>query len=370
MTESLRLVDDLASQDWDEFICAHGGHLLQSAGWGELKTRFGWNAQRLALERDGKIIAGAQMLFRRLPFGLNLAYIPRGPIVVPSDEGALTRLLDALSDSARQHGAFALKLEPNWLLPPPSSPRAGTREEIRAGLAATPSPAFRSGTPRFLAGGRAGVGVQPRTTIHVDLTPDLDAILARMKPKWRYNIRLADRKGIQVRAGSGVDVPTFHALLRTTGERDRFAIHSLEYYRAAFDLLASHARLLIAEYAGEPVAAIFVTALGAEAIYLYGASSNAHRDRMPNHALHWAAMQWAKTQGCTRYDLWGIPDWADGSTAVPSETAALPQGLYQFKQGFGGQVVRYVGAYDVVFSRLKFVLYTQALRIRKGQSFG
>ena len=218
-----------------------------------------------------------------------------------------------------------------------------------------------------------GLPIQPRTTIHVDLTRDLDTILTQMKPKWRYNIRLAVRKGVNVRIGGAKDVATFYRLLQFTGERDAFAIHSLDYYRVAFDSFAKQdtARLFVAEYEREPLAAIFVTAFGEEAIYLYGASGNAHRERMPNHALHWQAMQWAKSRACARYDLWGIADtaWAEApgleKEASPDE-AHLPHGLYQFKQGFGGAVVRYVGAYDMVFSRWRYFLYTRALAARRG----
>ena len=211
-----------------------------------------------------------------------------------------------------------------------------------------------------------GVGVQPHTTIHVDLTRELDTILAQMKPKWRYNIRLADRKGVTVREGSADDAPLFYRLMQITGTRDHFAIHSLDYYHAAFELLHDHARLFIAEYGREPLAAIFVTAFGAEAIYLYGASSNVHRERMPNHALHWAAIQWAKARGCTRYDLWGVGDRPNRSPRpVRSANTPLPDGLYQFKQGFGGHAVEYVGAYDVIFSQWKYEVYKRALTLRR-----
>ncbi len=352
------MVEQPAPQAWDDFVCARGGHLLQSARWGQLKTHFGWSVLRLALERDGQFVAGAQMLFRRMPFGLNVAYIPRGPLADPSDPATLDTLLDVLSAKARQHGAFALKLEPDWQSSSPAWQILST--------------ATRGQASRLLTMGRVGMGVQPRTTVHVNLTRDLDTILARMKPKWRYNIRLAQRKGITVRKGMAADLETFYALLRTTGLRDRFAIHSFDYYSAVFDLLGEHACLLIAEYEGEPLAAIFITAFGGESIYLYGASSNAHRDRMPNHALHWEAMQWAKARGCTRYDLWGIPDVAAASPgrgeARFGPDALLPDGLYQFKQGFGGEIVRYVGAYDLVFSTVRFALYTQALRIRRGSA--
>jgi lipid II:glycine glycyltransferase (peptidoglycan interpeptide bridge formation enzyme) len=338
VSDKFRVIENPDPCVWDDFVRARGGHLLQSAAWGELKERFGWNALRLALERDGALVAGAQMLFRCLPLGLRLAYVPRGPVADPLDRATLAALFDVLRAAARS--TFALKVEPDWVDHAP----------LAAWLAAR--------------GFLPSASVQPRTTIHVDLTRELGAILAQMKPKWRYNIRLAERKGVTVREGSADDMAMFYQLLRVTSARDAFAVHSMDYYRAAFDLFTARdcARLFVAEYQREPLAAIFVTAFGGEAIYLYGASSNAHRERMPNHALHWAAIQWAKARGCARYDLWGI-----AATAEADVESGLLHGLYQFKQGFGGRVVRYIGGYDAVFSRVRYALYTRAVAWRRGE---
>ena len=352
VTTELRLVENPAAREWDDFVRTHGGHILQSTPWAELKSRFGWEAQRLALVRVDDLVAGAQILYRKLPLGLQFAYIPRGPVADPQDHETFAALIDALCDAARARGAFVLKIELNIKTP---SPVGGLSDGGGLGV------------------GVVGLPIQPRTTIHIDLTRDLDTLLAQMKPKWRYNIRLAERKGVRVREGSAEDVAMFYRLLQLTGERDAFAIHSLDYYRVAFESFAKQdaARLFVAEYEREPLAVIFVTALGEEAIYLYGASGNAHRERMPNHALHWHAMQWAKSRGCTHYDLWGIADtaWAEAPSVEKEETpgdAHLPHGLYQFKQGFGGAVVRYVGAYDVVFSHWRYLLYMRALAARRG----
>jgi lipid II:glycine glycyltransferase (peptidoglycan interpeptide bridge formation enzyme) len=354
VSTEFRIISNLDTRAWDDFAIERGGHLLQSAAWGELKARFGWSAQRVALAHGDTLNAGAQMLFRRLPLGLWIAYVPRGPIADLNDRDALAALLDALCATARARGAFALKIEPNWLNPPISNSSTLRQAQGRLSLGAS----LQSPTSNQLLTSNS---IQPRTTIHIDLTRDLNAILAQMKPKWRYNIRLAERKGVIVRAGTADDIGTFYDLLKITSVRDAFAIHSEHYYRAAFELLVmpDHARLFVAEYEREPLAAIFVTAFGDEAIYLYGASSNAHRERMPNHALHWAAMQWAKARGCTRYDLWGIGAMADSDTSEA-------HGLYQFKQGFGGSVVQYAGAYDAVFSRVRYALYTRAVAWRRG----
>lgn len=367
VAEQFSVIQNPNPNVWDDFVASRGGHVLQSTAWGELKSRFGWSALRLALVRDDTLIAGAQILFRRLPLGLRLAYIPRGPVVDFNDHSTVDALCDALFTVAKSRGAFMLKLEPNCL------------EQLAPDLLL----AFNL---------KLSTCIQPRTTIHLDLTRDLDTILAQMKSKWRYNIRLAERKGITVREGNADDSPTFYRLMQITSERDQFAVHSSDYYRTTFELFTArdYARLFVAEYAHEPLAMIFVTAFGGEAIYLYGASSNAHRERMPNHVLHWAAIQWAKARGCVRYDLWGVAAVADALGGVrhsrdqtanvpgvsegisePSESnsanASPPQhGLYQFKQGFGGQLVQYAGGYDAVFSRWKYELFTRAVMMRRG----
>lgn len=328
------------AENWDAFAQAQDAHLLQTSAWGELKSQFGWRAERIASGDNRELTVGAQILYRPLAPGLTLAYVPRGPF---GDSKAFAPFLEFLKNHVRLRGAFLLKIEPAW--------RRGDERDKPLQVAHLTN---------------STETIQPPATIHIDLTADLETLLARMKPKWRYNIRLAEKKGVQVRAGGLGDLDAFHQLLRVTGERDHFAIHSAAYYRAAFELLSArdNVRLFIAEYNRQPLAMIFASAFAQEAIYLYGASSNLERQRMPNHALHWAAMQWAKARGCTRYDLWGIPE-----TILDSEENNLPSSLYQFKQGFGGESVRYTGAWDFVLNKPRHHLYKLARKYRK-QSLG
>lgn len=323
---------------WDAACLAHNAHLLQTSAWGALKQQFGWRAERVAWGDNEKIFVGAQILYRALAPGLTIAYIPRGPF--GNQTATLNAFFDALVRHVRARGAFLLKIEPDWL-------QTDARVEILRHTRAQPTTET----------------IQPPATLHLDLTANLATILARMKSKWRYNIRLSEKKGVVVRAGTRADIPAFYELMRVTGARDHFAIHGSDYYSAAFALLTAreHARLFIAEYETQPLAMLFVTAFADEAIYLYGASGNAERNRMPNHALHWAAIQWAKARGCARYDLWGIPE----NLAENDESENLPTTLYQFKQGFGGEVVRYTGAWDIVFSPAQYQLYKFARKMRK-----
>ncbi len=334
---------------WDAFVANHPtGHLLQTWDWGELKARFGWRAVRLGLVEGGHILAGAQVLFRPLPPIFSLAYVPKGPLVDWSHRPQVNALLAGLHRLCRSWHSVFLKIEP----PIPDD------DALRATI----------GRCGFLDDTQT---VQPPRTILVDLTPNEEVILAAMKQKTRYNIRLAARKGVAVRAGTAGDLPTFHHLLQITGRRDRFGTHSLDYFRAAFELFApDRVALLLAEVQGDPIAGLMVFVHGDTAYYLFGASSNAHRKKMPTYLLQWEAMRWAKTRGCQRYDLWGIPD-ADEETleaefTVRSKDSPGLWGVYRFKRGFGGRVTRAIGAFDFVYNRPLYRAYRAWMARRQG----
>ncbi len=332
---------------WDDFVAGHpDSHILQTSPWGALKSQFGWSDQRVGLAHADQLVAGAQTLTRRLPAGLGrLAYVPKGPLVDWEDEAQMTAMVNALDHAARARGAIALTIEP-------ALPDADAHGEWLHALGFSPSPLG---------------SVQPRRTIVVDIAPDEDAILAAMKQKTRYNVRLAGRKGVTVREASEADLPTFHALMATTGERDAFDVHTPAYYKAAFRLFAprNQACLLLAEVEKEAVAAVMVFALPPRSWYFYGASSNAHREKMPTYLLQWEGIRWAKSLGCTSYDLYGIPD-QDEETLEDQFTQRSDGlwGVYRFKRGFGGALVRSVGAWDRVYAPSRYRLYRWMLALR------
>lgn len=333
----------LSDDVWDEFVARHPhGHILQTARWAQLKRDFGWTAGRVA--RAG---SGASLLFRHLPWGQTLAYAPKGPLVAWDDPAEVRALLTALRAECARHRAALLKIEPEM----PASPAL---TETLTALGFRPSPQR----------------VQPLCTIHVNLLADEATLLERMKPKWRYNIRLAERKGVTVRHGGEADLPAIQELLQRTGARDGFAVHSAAYYARATELFVSPglAMWLLAEYEGRLLAAIAVFSLGRMAWYMWGASDDADRNLMPNHALQWAAMRWARERGCDHYDLWGIPDEVGDDPQAYADPENWGSdglwGVYRFKQGFGGQVVRYTGAWDLPLSAPGHTLYRAALRLR------
>jgi peptidoglycan pentaglycine glycine transferase (the first glycine) len=357
---------------WDRFVAAHPhGHVLQTERWARLKSAFGWASARaevtpaargpavlpdelspgFAEARAAEIspypLAGGSLLFRRLPWGQTLAYVPKGPLVNWDDPQQVNAWLTEAKRICRRTRAALLKIEPDL----PDAPELAAR---LTGFGFRPSPQR----------------VQPLSTIVIDLLPDLDAILACMKPKWRYNIRLAERKGVSVRSGTPADLPAIQRLLDLTGKRDGFGVHSPEYYALATEIFAPPGILnwLVAEYEGQMLAAIAVFAFGRAAWYMWGASGEHDRNLMPNHALQWAAICWAKERGCQVYDLWGIPDEVGADPGAYAEPETWGEGglwgVYRFKQGFGGRIVRFTGAWDLPLSAAGYQLYRLALRVR------
>lgn len=325
---------------WDRLVAQEPrGHLLQTWAWGELKGAFGWTPIRLALEIDGQLVAGAQTLYRRLG-PVSMGYIPRGPVLPQEDPQMVEALWRAIHRRSRRMRAFSLKIEPEWY------DEEAHRHDWLVAHGFRPSQGC----------------IQPRRTIIVDLSADEQEILARMKSKWRYNIRLSRRKGVEIREEGLQGLDAFYRLMRITSERDGFGIHSLAYYRRTLELFSpsNRVRLYMAYYQSQPLAGLIVFAFNQHAWYMYGASSNAHREKMPNHALQWRAMQWAKSVGCTQYDLWGITD------VEPNSPSAALMGVQRFKAGFGGETVRTVGAYDRVYLPPLYWLMRQVWSRRQG----
>lgn len=329
---------------WDAEFAASGlGHFLQSAAWARFRGPQGWALRRVSIPgAAGSLPLGAQLLVRgRRPF--RWAYLPRGPVAA-RDDPRLPQLWHAIRQAARDC-AF-VRIEPHW-----PDDEASRRALAEAGLLPAPP-------------------VQPPSTLLLDLEGGAEALLAAMKPKWRYNIGLAERRGVSVRRGRGAaDWTVFEALVQGTALRNGFHARPPGYYRAAGEAFGERARLYLAEFAGSPLAGILVLHWGTTATYLYGGSSDQMRELMPNHLLQWRAISEACDAGLATYDFWGIPD-AVGRAAVAGEP--LPAtgddgdglwGVWGFKRGFGGRVWRAVGAEDLVLSPLRHSL---ARRLQAG----
>lgn len=298
--------------------------VMQSYEWGEIKARTGWDALRLmVIDNDGSVRATCSIL-RITPIkGVPpLLYAPRGPVWDYDDDEALTALMDAIR--ARAGKAFLFKCDP-----PVERDSAAAKALARAGM-------------RSVAGGAFG-GVQPVAIMMLDLSPGAAKVFEGFKSKWRYNVRLAEKKGVAVREGTREDIGAFHALYAQTALRDGFTSRARTYFETLWDTLipAGALKMFVAEYSGRAVAAILCTMMGERVIYNYGASSNEDRNVMPNHLIQWHAIQWAAEAGYRIYDFRGVSPMREGEA-----TASHIAGLNRFKQGFGGQYVEYAGEFD------------------------
>jgi lipid II:glycine glycyltransferase (peptidoglycan interpeptide bridge formation enzyme) len=306
---SLKVVEVSDRAQWNDAVLASPhADLLQSWEWGEFKRQSGnWFPRRLAVTRDGALTAGAQVLCRPV-LGAHFLYAPRGPWW--NDAGSLAPLV-------------------RWL-----RRKEGWRSPIlRADPPITTGDALRSVGFRL-----APRQIQPKATIVVDIDRAPDEVLAGFSSQVRYNTRLAERKGVEVIEG-GIDaVEEFWNLLSSTAHRKGFFERPLAYYTGLVHLFANNAGVFVARKDGEPVAGAIIVIFGTTAYYLYGASGG-DRTVKPAELVQYHAMRWAKGQGATRYDMWGIP-------AHPTEDNPL-YGVYRFKSGFGGREEVYVGAMDL-----------------------
>ncbi len=316
--------------EWTQFLGHHpNAHLLQTGEWGELKSAFGWKPVRIV---NGE--AGVQILFRTLPLGFTIGYVPKAV------SGEQSSVMSEIDDVCRKHRAVFLKLEPDaW------------------------NDNFSIHHSSFIISKH---NIQPPRTIIVDISGSDEEILARMKQKTRYNIRLAEKKGVTV--GAWDDLAAFHQMMLATGGRDGFGVHSMEYYKRAYELMHSGrmGEILVAEYEGKPLAALFVARNGNRAYYLYGASTDEERNRMPTYLLQWEAMKWAKAHGCEEYDLWGVPDEDEATLEASFESRHDDLwGVYRFKRGFGGELKRAAQAMDRVYNPLLYWAYLKFIGNRE-----
>ncbi len=342
--------------EWDASLSSlPNAHLLQSWQWGEFKSRYGWSARRLLWGEGERPVAAAQVLRRSLlpaGFGLpaSILYVPKGPCLDWNNAPLAQSVLNDLAALARRERAIFIKIDPDVItatgLPGDPAPAPDSHALSDAARATLAAPWFPSPTQ-----------IQFKNTVWLDLNRSENDLLASFKQKTRYNIRLAERKGVTGQAPPPADarLDLLYRLYAETSVRDGFVIRHAGYYRDAWGsfIQSGHAQPFIASVDGEAVAAIIVFRFARRALYMYGMSRTAHRDKMPNHLLQWTAIKWAKAQGYTLYDFWGAPDVFDESDSM--------FGVWKFKEGFNGTVIRTAGAYDYSPSPLLYRLYTVTL---------
>ncbi len=305
---------------------------LQTPAWAKFKQTQGW--EQFSVE-------GLSILGRKLPLGQYFLYAPE----IPYTPIGLPILLTELRDLARAQGAFAVRLEflHEW-----SAQTQGALSEL--GLV------------------KAFEEIQPEFRQLIDLRPNTQAILAGMKQKGRYNIKIAEREGVVVEHAH--DAAAFSALYRETAERDRFSGRADSYFASLVELLLTEntGSVWIARYQNTPLAGAIVYSYAGVTSYLYGASSSQHRERMAPYALHWAIMEEAKTRGDETYDLLAITPFAHDGYELTEDDYKLAQkytGITRFKQQFGGRGVHLLGGWDLVVNPFLYQAFKAAQRIRR-----
>lgn len=336
--------------EWNGLLAAiPRGHLLQSWDWGHLKGQYGWQPLRLAwLDADKTPRAAAQILRRSIAIPglrdrLSILYCPRGPALDWSNQSLRNQVLSHLCQIAQRHGDIFIKIDPDLAIGYGVPNETGAEEDPlgQEVLQELQDIGWRSSVDQ----------VQFRNTLLLDLTNSEDDILSAMKQKTRYNIRLADRRGVKVRRGNLEDFDLLYHMYAETSVRDGFPIRNPTYYQDAWGSFIRDglAQPFIASVDSEPVAAMITYRFGDTATYMFGMSRSLHREKMPNHLLQWEAIRWAKQAGCLTYDFWGAPDLLSPDDPM--------WGVYRFKLGYGARLVRTLGAWDYSTNALLYWLY-------------
>jgi lipid II:glycine glycyltransferase (peptidoglycan interpeptide bridge formation enzyme) len=340
-----------------------GMSILQTWEWGQVKQAYGWKPHYLLWsDESNRPAAAALLLVKPLAVpGLKTAYAPQGPLLDWTDAELYHQVMEELEAKARGLEAFSLKIDPEVILA--YGEELAENEPQRA--AAETVIAYLSGRSYVYSSQQ----IQFKNTAFLMVNAPDDTLLAAMKQKTRYNIRLAGRKGVTVRHGTAEDIDLLYRMYLETSVRDEFIIRPREYYERVWTTFinAEMATPLIAEVDNEPVAGLMLFSFGTRAWYLYGMSTNKHREKMPNYLLQWEAMQLSREMGCTVYDLWGAPDIFDESDSM--------WGVYRFKQGLGAEAVQRIGAFDLPLKKNTYKIFIEIIprlqtilrRVRRGQ---
>ncbi len=367
--------------DWNTLIAQlPNPHFLQTSEWVQVKAKYGWQPMPFVWYGGEAVVAAAMILKRALPLRgfsarLSVLYAPKGPLMDWGNDSLRERVLGDLQAFAKKQGAIFIKLDPDVVLgrgiPDKDDFASGAKQspdynETASAQERAPRRVMSVGEVWQKALSQRGWRysddqIQFRNTVLIDLSPSEDDMLMRMKSKTRYNIRLAAKKGVSVRVGTPDDWAMLYKMYAETSVRDGFAIRDENYYKTVWekfrfqtsDFRLPDAEPLIAEVDGEPVAAIFVFYFAERAYYVYGMSTTNHRNKMPTYLLQWEATKRAKERGCTVYDLWGAPEVFDESDSM--------WGVFRFKEGLGGEVVRTLGAWDYAPNPLWYKVYTELI---------
>lgn len=326
-----RLIGPEEKDYYNRFVAqAPKAHVLQSYEWGEVKGRGEWKPFRLLVEDErGAPQAALSILKRRIPgLGRSVFYAPRGPVGDIHNRDLMDYLFGEAKKIARKEKAIFLKIDPDV---PKEDESFREYLHMRGFVSAEKGEGFE--------------GIQPKFVFRLKLEKDLETIFGEFHQKTRYNIRLAEKKGVVVKNGCPKEeLPVFYQILKETTERDKFLVRSYAYFSDLWDYLypAGYLNLFMAYYEGRAIAGTLVFRFGDKSWYIYGASSNTARNVMPNYLLQWNMIRWSKENNCVMYDFRGVP--GDLSEDNPL------YGLFRFKKGFNGDYTEFMGEVDQIYA--------------------
>lgn len=328
---------------FDAFMKNHpNSSYTQSLAWAKVKSN--WDNEAVFVENDkGQIIGAALVLIRHVPLlNKTILYTPRGPVWDWNDGETFNQILIMLRMLAKRYKSYKIIIDPYF--------KATDQKAIDL---------MQSYDFAFQPNAAPLTTIQSRTTYVLDIAgKTADEIFANFHSKWRYNIRLAGRKGVECRVCTteeGLD--DFYQLMLQTSARDGFTPRSKEYFENFINQLGDCCRLYLCYKDEIPLSGAITTNFAGRTFYVYGASSNEHRNLMPNHMMQWAMMQWAVETGCSIYDFGGIAFYEDESNPA--------HGVYKFKKGFNGEVCVYAGEFTLVLDKKVDKLEQLFKRIKK-----
>ena len=321
-------------KQYDKFIGSQKqAQFLQSTGWQKFQESLGRKTWLVGVEEDGKLVAGSLVVKYSLPLGQSYLYSPRGP-VMNDDEQVWNTMVEGIKKIAKEEGVIFYRAEPGMT----QTKIADCRLQI-ADLKTTKP-------------------IQPKDSLLLDLSKTEDQLLSEMHHKTRYNIRLAERKGVEIKFGEN-NFEDFWKILEETYKRQGVKTHLSGYYEKMLKVGEEDGfkvQLVSAYYEKKIVACNLVVYYGDMVTYLHGGSLGEYRNIMAPHLLQWATIQRVKEDGYKWYDFWGI---------APDDNPKHPwAGVTRFKKGFGGVVMHYPGTFDVVFDRVKYGGYSLVRKMR------
>lgn len=316
------IIREVLEEEKDQFN-AVAAHPLQSWEWGEFRKKTGLKVVRLGLF-DGKVLkAGYQLTVHPLPkLPYTVLYFPKGPM--PDKV-----MLEALKKLGDDQKAIFIKMEPS----------IKENEDVKNFLLES---GCKKGQPLFT-----------KYTFQLDLAKPEDQLLSEMKPKTRYNIRLAQRHGVEViEDNSSQAFEIYLKLMTETTKRQKFYAHSADYHKKMWEVMhpSGIAHLFKAVWQNQPLAAYIFFVFNNVLYYPYGASTREHREVMPTYTLFWEAIKFGQKMGCRVFDMWGTP----GPNPDPKDPWF---GFHRFKEGFGAQLVEFIGTYDLVINPTLYKLF-------------